>query len=225
MGMGMGDTSTSRKRIRIPDDNPKRIVDLTKRSVDFVKEHAGERPFFLMVSHYAVHVPHQASPEAIERCRQRWLAAGKPDVDRSQPGYEQTDTYQQWQYSAMLEETDQSLGSIIDSRWRKPSNSTTPMWSSPPTTAATSTNPTQIISVSTDHLGKARGRPSKAEFASRLWCLARESNQDHSATVPVIQWDLLPTLHDLADSQDAAPCRRRWWKSTQRVRERRCGKR
>ena len=38
--------------------------------------------------------------------------------------------------------------------WRKPGNSTTPMWSSPPTTAATSTNPTQIISVSTDHLGR-----------------------------------------------------------------------
>ena len=58
-------------KLSIPDDNPKRIVDLTKRSVNFVREHAGKRPFYLMVSHYAVHIPHQASPPAIQNYRPR----------------------------------------------------------------------------------------------------------------------------------------------------------
>ena len=51
-----------KRKIPIPDDNPKRIVDLTRRSVKFVQKHGGKRPFFLMVSHYAVHIPHQAGP-------------------------------------------------------------------------------------------------------------------------------------------------------------------
>ena len=79
-GNGHGSYIDVKKKVPIPDDNPKRIVELTRRSVEFIKEHAGKRPLFLMVSHYAVHIPHQASPAAIERCRRRWVAAGNPDV-------------------------------------------------------------------------------------------------------------------------------------------------
>jgi arylsulfatase A len=67
-GNGHGSYIDIKKKLPIPDDNSKRIVDLTRRSVEFVKEHAGKKPFYLMVSHYAVHIPHQASPESIERC-------------------------------------------------------------------------------------------------------------------------------------------------------------
>ncbi len=94
--MVMARTSTSTRKIPIPDDNPKRIVDLTRRSVEFIKEHAGKRPFFLMVSHYAVHIPHQASPAAIERCRRRWVAAGNPDVGPDEKEYKKN--FPEWQY-------------------------------------------------------------------------------------------------------------------------------
>ncbi|MHC4995466.1 MAG: sulfatase-like hydrolase/transferase [Planctomycetota bacterium] len=49
-----------KNKIRIPDDNPKRIVDLTRRSVDFIKEHAGKRPFFLGRG-YRVRSPRQGN--------------------------------------------------------------------------------------------------------------------------------------------------------------------
>ena len=203
-GNGHGRYIDVKKRIPIPDDNPKRIVDLTKRSVDFVKEHAGERPIFLTVSHYAVHVPHQASPEAIERCRARWLAAGKPDVDRSQPGYEQTDTYQQWQYSAMLEETDQSLGSIIDALEETGQFDNTYV-------VFTSDNGGDFYKSNANHIrfnGPLReGKASTFEGGIRVPFVVSGPGikPGSQCAVPVIQWDLLPTLHDLADSQTPLP--------------------
>ncbi|MDG1894339.1 MAG: sulfatase [Fuerstiella sp.] len=203
-GNGHGRYNDVKKKIPIPDDNPKRIVDLTKRSVDFVKEHAGERPFFLMVSHYAVHVPHQASPEAIERCRRRWLAAGKPDIDRSQPGYEQTDTYQQWEYSAMLKETDQSLGSIIDALVESGQFDNTYV-------VFTSDNGGDFYKSNANHLrcnGPLReGKGSTFEGGIRVPFVVSGPGikPGSQCAVPVIQWDLLPTLHDLADSQTLLP--------------------
>ncbi len=199
-GNGHGRYIDVKKKIRIPDDNPKRIVDLTKRSVDFVKEHAGKRPFYLMVSHYAVHVPHQASPQAIERCRQRWLAAGKPDVDRAKPGYEQTDTYQQWQYSAMLEETDESLGSIIGALEETAQLDNTYV-------VFTSDNGGDFYKSNEKHLrfnGPLReGKASTFEGGLRVPFVVSGPGikPGSQCDVPVIQWDLLPTLHDLAGSQ------------------------
>ena len=203
-GNGHGRYIDVKKRIPIPDDNPKRIVDLTKRSVDFVKEHAGERPFFLMVSHYAVHVPHQASPEATERCRARWLAAGKPDVDRSQPGYERTDTYQQWQYSAILEETDESLGSIIDALEETGERDNTYV-------VFTSDNGGDFYKSNKQHLrfnGPLKeGKASTFEGGIRVPFVVSGPGikPGSQCDVPVIQWDLLPTLHDLAGSQAPLP--------------------
>ena len=89
-GNGHGHYIDVKQKIPIPDNNPKRIVDLTKRSVNFVNQYAGKRPFYLMISHYAVHVPFQASPRAIERCRQRWIAMGRPDVDMSDESHKNT---------------------------------------------------------------------------------------------------------------------------------------
>ena len=45
-GNGHGRYIDVKKKIPIPDDNPKRIVDLTKRSVDFVKEHCRQASLF-----------------------------------------------------------------------------------------------------------------------------------------------------------------------------------
>ncbi|MEO0353049.1 MAG: sulfatase-like hydrolase/transferase, partial [Cyanobacteria bacterium P01_A01_bin.15] len=64
-----GDYVSLKTREKLPIDNPKRMPELEKRSVDFVNEHAGKRPFFMMVSHYAVHVPHAARPSLIEKYR------------------------------------------------------------------------------------------------------------------------------------------------------------
>ena len=203
-GNGHGSYIDVKKKIRIPDNNPKRIVDLTKRSVDFVKEHAGKRPFYLMVSHYAVHVPFQASPQAIERCRQRWLAMGRPDVDSTDGNYKKTDEYRDWQYAAMIEETDANLGALLDALEK-----------------AGELKNTYIIFTSDNGGGKGwrdengnrfngplqEGKRSTFEGGLRVpFVVAGPGIKPGSqCDVPVVQWDLLPTLHDLSSSHTSLP--------------------
>ena len=201
-GNGHGSYIDIKRKISIPDDNPKRIVDLTRRSVEFVREHAGERPFFLMVSHYAVHIPHQASPEAIERCRLRWVAAGNPDVGPSDKEYRKN--LPEWRYAAMVEETDASLGAILDAL--KESNEL---------------DNTYVIFTSDNGGGVGRrdeagnrfngplqeGKRSTFEGGLRIPFVVSGPGikPGSQCDVPVVQWDLLPTLHDLAGSSSPLP--------------------
>ena len=201
-GNGHGSYIDVKRKIPIPDDNPKRIVDLTQRSVEFVREHAGERPFFLMVSHYAVHVPHQATPEAIERCRQRWVATGNPDV--APTDREDKKHFPEWQYSAMVEETDACLGVILNVL--KELNEL---------------DNTYVIFTSDNGGGHGRhdeagnrfngplqeGKRSTFEGGLRVpFVVSGPGIQPGSqCDVPVVQWDLLPTLHHLSGSSAPLP--------------------
>ena len=191
-----------KRKIPIPDDNPKRIVDLTRRSVEFVRKHAGKRPFFLMVSHYAVHIPHQASPEAIENCRRRWVAAGNPDLEPDDKQYKKHLSL--WRYAAMIEQTDASLGSILDVL-----NET-----------AERKN-TYVIFTSDNGGGFSRrdeagrrwngplqeGKRSTFEGGLRVPFVVSgpRIKPGSQCDVPVVQWDLLPTLHDLSGSSAPLP--------------------
>ena len=105
----------------------------------------------------------------------------------------------------MLEETDQSLGSIIDALEETGQFDNTYV-------VFTSDNGGDFYKSNANHLrfnGPLQGRQG---FDLRRWnsrpvCGVRPGNQARigSAHVPVIQWDLLPTLHDLAGSQAPLP--------------------
>ena len=43
---------------------------------NFVNEYAGKQPFFMMVSHYAPHIPFICTREAFERTKKRYIEAG-----------------------------------------------------------------------------------------------------------------------------------------------------
>jgi arylsulfatase A len=201
-GNGHGSYIDLKRKLPIPDDNPKRIVDLTRRSVEFVREHAGKQPFFLMVSHYAVHIPHQASPEVIERCRRRWFAAGNPDVGPTDKEYKKH--FAKWRYAAMVEETDASLGAIIDVLKE-----------------SKELDNTYVIFTSDNGGGFSRrdeegnrfngplqeGKRSTFEGGLRVPFVVSGPgiNPGSQCDVPVVQWDLLPTLHDLSGSSSSLP--------------------
>jgi len=68
---------------------------LTDRACDFIRRHAGE-PFFLYVPHFAVHGPHEAKPEWVERFRGLPPAGGHGDPV----------------YAAMIASLDESVGRI-----------------------------------------------------------------------------------------------------------------
>lgn len=77
-----------------PDGDPKWMRTLTTGAVRFIEEQK-DKPFFLMVSHYALHRPHQAHPELIAKYR------ALPTTDQGDPVY-----------AAMLETADESIGTI-----------------------------------------------------------------------------------------------------------------
>ena len=194
-----GDYKDIMSREKLPEDDPKRLPSLNKRSVNFVKEHAGKRPFFLMVSHYAVHVPHQASERLIEKYRN--LPRGKycNDEDYADPatmnkGFKSSS----WrlQYAAMIDEIDEGLGSMVAA-----------------VEAAGELDNTYIIYTSDNGGGLKPNGPlswGKAQlFEGGLrvpWVVAGPGVKPGAqCDVPVVQWDLLPTLHDLAGSEAPLP--------------------
>jgi arylsulfatase A len=71
---------------------------LTTAALRFMEQHR-ERPFFLYLPHFAVHIPLKAKPELMEKHRQRPVP----------PGSSQTNAI----YAAMIESMDESVGRIM----------------------------------------------------------------------------------------------------------------
>ncbi|MEM7368133.1 MAG: sulfatase [Bacteroidota bacterium] len=93
-GFDAGDGPTSnREGNQNPPEDPKRIYSITQRSIDWMQEQVDNKhPFYLQISHYAVHLPIQMSPSALmetskwpegERHNQTGFAAMANDVDKS----------------------------------------------------------------------------------------------------------------------------------------------
>jgi arylsulfatase A len=79
---------------------------LTNKAVEFVEQHAKakpDQPFFLFLSHYAVHIPIQAKSDMIARYQKK-LADHPPKKGRQNNPF----------YAAMIESMDQSVGRVLD---------------------------------------------------------------------------------------------------------------
>ena len=60
-----------------PIEDPKRIGALTRSALEFMAEaSASNRPFYLQVSHYAVHASIQATPDRLKRSNRRLQVCG-----------------------------------------------------------------------------------------------------------------------------------------------------
>ena len=77
---------------------PKRIDFLTDAALWFIEQNR-ERPFFLTVSHHAVHIPVAGNEETVEKYRKK----PKPAAGVNHPVY-----------AAMVEDLDASIGRILD---------------------------------------------------------------------------------------------------------------
>lgn len=72
---------------------------LTNQTVEFIRRHR-DQPFFVQISHFAVHIPLEAKPEAIRHFEEKT----KPDSLLAHPTY-----------AAMVKHVDDSIGRIIKS--------------------------------------------------------------------------------------------------------------
>ena len=87
-----------RTRRKTNDSGPKRIDLLTDQTLWFIERHK-DRPFFVTLSHHAVHIPLEGTPEAIEKYRNK----PKPAAGVNHPVY-----------AAMVADLDRSIGRILD---------------------------------------------------------------------------------------------------------------
>lgn len=69
---------------------------LTDKAVDFVRRHK-DRPFFLYLTHFGVHAPHEAKPELIAKFKGKPPAGGHRDPT----------------YAAMIASVDESVGRVL----------------------------------------------------------------------------------------------------------------
>jgi arylsulfatase A len=194
-----GERVDLKSRELLPEENPKRIPELEERSLAFLDEYAGKRPFFLMISQYAVHVPHHANPEIIEKYRN--LPRGKylRDEDYADPA-EMSEGFKgsSWrlQYAAMIDEVDTGLGKMMDLL-----------------EARGELENTYIIYTS-DNGGGMRpngplgwGKAQLFEGGLRVPFVVAGPGVKPGVQcdVPIVQWDLLSTLHDLSGSKGNLP--------------------
>ena len=188
------------ERVSLPEDDPKRIYSLTETAEDFIhKQGKSGKPFFMMVSHYSAHVPHAASPQMIQKYRN--LPRGKhcKDEDYKDPS-KMSKGYRTcaWrlQYAAMVEETDISLGRIMTALEK----------------AGISDN-TYIIFTSdnggglTPNGALTGGKANLYEGGIRVPTVIAgpKMPKGSQCDVPIIQWDLLPTIHHLSGSKTPLP--------------------
>ncbi len=99
---------------------------LTDAAIKLIRERDRERPFFLNLSHYAVHTPIQAPAELVEKYRAKAESLGLRDEDALEPGefhpcHHKRDkpvVRRRFQchaeYAAMIENLDTAIGRLLD---------------------------------------------------------------------------------------------------------------
>ncbi|MDG2383560.1 MAG: sulfatase [Pirellulaceae bacterium] len=81
-------------------DGPKRMNLITDQAIWFLKEQAKhDRPFFLHLSHHAVHIPIQAEPTSVDKYKHK----PKPNDGVNHPVY-----------AAMIKDLDRQIGRLLD---------------------------------------------------------------------------------------------------------------
>ena len=177
------------------EDDPKRVFSLTNRAIDFMQKSVKEeRPFFIQISHYAVHSDLVYNEDAFEEVG-NWPAG---------------EVHQNRAYAAMVHNLDESIGLLLEAYDTMGLAENTYL-------IFTSDNggmPTLPIQVN-------KGEPYSAGLNSPLlrgkWDLTEGGIRVPFAVMgpgveagsqsnePVISYDLLPTLADIAGATDALP--------------------
>lgn len=199
-GNAHGDWWEPQTKTPIPDDDPKRVFSLARASVDFLEKRAEDKkPFFLTISHYAVHVRNTSLKKTREKylkiiAEQNGIEGGISDANDAKSGKIRS-LWGKANYAAMMEDMDTSIGLVLNKL----------------KTAGLDEN-TYVI-FSSDNGGGNQNPPLQGGKA-KMWegglrvpmivagpGIAPNSQCDR----PVAQWDYLTTLHDLVGSETPLP--------------------
>lgn len=195
-----------------PPDNPKRMHSLRKDAAGFLKKHAGKQPLFMMVSHYAPHIPFVCTREAFERTKKRWIAAGYDtkgleELNDDPVNNPKGEANKKITYAAMVEEMDLTLVDVLDALEQ-----------------TGELENTYIIFTSDNGGGHSEKRKVDGEIRRFNGPLQEGKRSIYEGgirvptvisgpgikagsqcDVPIVQWDFLPTFHDLSGSEAPMP--------------------
>ena len=203
-GNGHGSYWDPKNKTPFPPDNPKRVHSLRRDSVAFVNKHAGKQPFFVMVNHYVPHIPHMATKEAFERCKKRWVSQ---DRDTDKIDVPKSPVHREITYAAMIEEMDLNVGALIDALKAKGELDNTYIIFTSDNGGGHSRKE-KIDGVTRRFNGPLQeGKRSIFEGGIRVPTVIagpgiRPGSQ---CDIPIVQWDFLPTFHDLSGSKAPLP--------------------
>jgi arylsulfatase A-like enzyme len=205
-GNGHGDWWEPADKTPIPLDDPKRLFSLAKTSTDFLKARAeDEKPFYLMISHYALHVRNMS----LKSTRAKYLdivagrngiAGGIPDISRFDDNALDMPKnlrahWEKANYAAMVEDMDTSIGIVIDEL------------------EALDLDDNTYVIFTSDNGGGSSNAPLQGGKA-KMWegglrvpmiVTGPGIPADTQCDTPVAQWDYLTTFHDLANSATPLP--------------------
>ncbi len=205
-GNAHGDWWEPAEKTLIPIDDPKRLFSLAKTSTDYLEERAADKkPFFMMISHYALHVRNMS----LKSTRRKYLdiiAKSKgmedkiPDISRFDSNTDEMpkNLRSHWEranYAAMMEDLDTSIGLVLDKLHSLGLEKNT------------------FVIFSSDNGGGSSNAPLQGGKA-KMWegglrvpmIVAGPGIPANSqCDVPVAQWDYLTTMHDLAGSSTSLP--------------------
>jgi arylsulfatase A-like enzyme len=182
-GFDVSDGTTENREghsLRDPENDPKRIFELTRRAVDFIEEQAqNDTPFFLQLSHYALHIPIESRTGVRER------------FEHKRPGWK--DHFPD--YAAMTADLDESLGRLLRTldQLRIAENTYVIYLSD------NGGNACDHVSLSNLCLPLRKGKQFLHEGGIRVPFVVRGPGiRPNSVCMePVISYDLLPTIADL----------------------------
>ena len=198
-GNGEGDYMDDMKTF-LPEEDPKRIFSLTEMSKDFISEQVeADRPFYLQLSHYSVHIWHDSLKETREKYRAlpRPKKAGNEDY-LPEEAISESAFKHNWilNYAAMVDDTDRSFGDLLDHL------------------EALGIDDSTYVIFTSDNGGGLRGnaplRGAKADLTEggiRVPFIVRGPKiaPESYCSLPTAGWDLLPTLYDLAGGSKNLP--------------------
>lgn len=167
--------------------DPKGIFSLTERSIDFMTQQVAKgRPFYLQVSHFAVHEPMFATPEAIRK------------YEGKAPGRKHGNA----KYAAMVENVDASFGRLLDAIDRLGIGSSTYVIFTSDNGAAVN-----LRDAAASNTPLAHGKTWVYEGGIRVPLIVRGPGiiPDSFSNAPVIGWDMLPTICEMMGCRSRLP--------------------
>jgi len=205
-GNAHGDWWEPTTKTPIPADDPKRVFSLAKTSTDFLKERGQDKkPFYLMISHYAVHVRNTSLKSTREKylkivAEENGIEGSIPDISRFDKNADEMPKKLQslWEkanYAGMMEDMDSSIGMVLDEL------------------KAQGLDENTYVIFSSDNGGGQSNAPLQGGKA-KMWegglripmiVAGPGIGANSQCDKPVAQWDYLTTMHDLVGSTAALP--------------------